>query len=292
MGHLVKNHLLPAAPTQENPASDSELELTRNWKDIEEYMLLRLGNSTIGAFSTTVKMLEGNDGKKFRSDFRLGAQLRVGPLTRPIELKGVGLLDGKLNLDRFHLEGNLAGLPLSITGLAQGNVLMLRNSGAGEAKLARIGLPRKASLLEAIRPAALREFEIKTGNVLRMPVVDPLFSMQRGVAELVVKEKEKITVGGREIEAFRVESRLNEFVSVSWVDANGQTLKRQIVGNLTMEMTTEEEARKHAPAVAEAATVPPIEAAQFRGLPLQDVGTALGTESSLLSFLSGTGENR
>lgn len=292
MTHLVKNHLLPVAPTTEVVASDAELELTRSWTDIEEYMLLRLGNSTVGAFSTTVKMLGRNKEVGFRSDFKLGAQLKVGPLVRAIELKGAGLLDSELNLHRFHLEARVAGLPLSITGLAQGNVLMLRSSGGGEAKLARIALPHQVSLLEAIRPAALREFEIKTGNVLRMPVVDPLFSMQRGVAELVVKDKEKITIGGQESEAFRVESRLNDFVSVSWVDSTGRTLKRQLIGNLTMEVTTEDEAKKHAPVIAQIPAIPPIEAAEFQGIPMEDLGTALGTDSSFLRFLSGTTEDR
>ncbi len=293
MAHLVKNHLVHSGDGGATiAATDAEPELTKDWRDVEEHMLLKLGSRTIGAFSMTVRQTTDTAKSSYRADFRLGAQLRIGPLTRPVEMAGLGLLDKKLNLQALHVTGNLAGLPLGMTGMMIGNVLMLQSQHDGQLKRAQINMGREVSLLDAVRPAALRGFQIKEGNSLRIPVVDPFFSMERGVAEIRVKAEEKITVNERQRDAYRVETTLNDFVSTTWVDRQGTTLKRQLFGNLSMERATEEDARAKSPVISQEMHMPPFQAAEFRDVPLQDVGTALGPNSSLLSLLSGSSQGR
>lgn len=292
MSHLFYYYILPqrSRPSLAVPAVDPAA-LTENWQDTEEYMLLRLGKNTIGAMSTIVKRKPGGE-RGFTAEFRLQAGLGIGPMKQAIKILGGATLDRHLQLQHFTIQTRLPGTNIEVKGLSRPSELLLQVERDGKRQLSRVEVDGPLSLLEAARPAALKHFEIRPGNTITLPVADTLFSMQQGEVQITVKNAEKIELGGKQVEAHRVEMRMNDFVTNSWVDKAGNTLRRQVVGSLAMEATTPEQAKGVAEALNEQIPQEPLSAQPFKNVPLQKASDLAAGYQNPLTLLGGITQQR
>jgi hypothetical protein len=120
-----------------------------------------------------------------------------------------------------------------------------------------------------------------------LPVADPMFSMQQGQVQIRVLEREKIALRDHQVVGYKVETRLNDFVSYSWVDRQGSTLRRQLIGQLTMERTSEAEAKKISAVLSEPLTLPVMDLDRFKKVQPQTVNQLTGGAQSPLGALGG-----
>ena len=244
-------------------------------------MLLAMGSSTIGAASTSVRRLEV-PRPHYEAEFRLGAKLGNALFNQTLNLKGAATLDAHMHLSTFHVEADIPGNQLNLTGLCRGSQLYLKSSRAGKTVLSVVDMKRQFSFLEAVRPSALNHIEIKPGTVVKLPVVDPMLSMQQGDVIISIKDPEEIKVNDKPVWAYRVEMRLNNFVSVSWVDKKGTTLKRQLIGSLVMEKTSKKLAAAASSVIDTEIKIPEINVSEFDNIPVKSVDAfAAGNESPL-----------
>ncbi|MGI8905994.1 MAG: hypothetical protein ACR2IE_05830 [Candidatus Sumerlaeaceae bacterium] len=287
MASLLTRHVLPQKRT---PLDESAIEdpavLTHRWRDMREYMLLMYGKAILGAASTVVYRLEG-PRVHYVANFRLGATLGFAKLRQTITIKAIGELDSQFELKGFFVDANLATLRLRVRGATRGTELFLDVEKNGHHALSRLQLGRRISLLEAVRPALMQKFVIRPGAVYVLPVADPMFSMQHGQVEIRILDREKLTVSGRDLMGYKVEMRLNDFISYCWVDRHGNTLRRQIVGNLTMERADEVEAKKVSGVLSEPLELPALDLGQFTRVRSQTIDQMSDGKQSPLAVLGG-----
>ena len=284
---LVKDRILP----QRREAVLSERSvapaaLTADWHDQAEFMAVKLAGKEIGAAAATVtKVMEGQI-PTYEAEFRMGIELSLVGIVRPISVRARGELDGEFALSRFHFSADLAGYKLSATGRASQDELLVQVDQGGGVNRARFQLDRRITLLEAVRPVATSRFKIKPGNTFAVPVVDPVWSMDHGTLVLTVKAPETIEVDGAKVTAFPVESRLNDQTSMSWVDAEGRTLKREVAGGLMLERTTEEKAIRLSPDISKPVEMPRLDLAGFKDVQPRKLGPMAKGGKSPLDTLS------
>ena len=285
MTSLIVAHVLPQRrePMMENTVEDPST-LTRRWRDTREFMLLKYGSAIMGAASTVVQRVDAPD-VHFVANFRLGATFGFAKLKQAISLKAVGELNSEFELSGFYVESNLAGIAVRVRGETRGNELFLDTDNNGRHSLSRLQLGRRISLLEAVRPALMQKFAIRPGATYVLPVADPTLSMEQGEVEIRILDKVSLVLDGRTMSAYKVEMRLNDFVSYSWVDSAGQTLRRQIVGNLFMDRASETEAKKVSPLLNEELRMPPLDLEQFKKVPSETLDKIGAGKQSPLAVL-------
>lgn len=287
MTSLVVAHILPH---KREPLPDSSIDdpatLTRHWQDSREYMLLKYGPAVLGASSSIVQKLDGPQ-VRFVANFRLGATFGFAKLKQAMRLKAVGELDSQFELSAFYLDSDLAGYRLRVRGAVRGTELFVDLDKNGQHSISRLQLGRRISLLEAVRPAVMHHYAIKPGATYVLPVADAGFTLQQGQVEMRVLERDDQVLGGRKVAAYRVETRLNDFVSSSWVDRQGNTLKRQVIGQLYMERCTAPEAEKISPVLRESLIFPPLDLEQFKRVQSQTLEQLTDGKQSPLSVLAG-----
>lgn len=287
MGFLLRNHYISADPV---PAFSEDsffgsVEAVKKWRDIEEVMLIKQGDRAAGASITEIAQ-EGQPDDTLTYDARFGMSIKVSPLLPQIVLKGRSLMNDRMQLERFHATADIGPAKLSATGKVVNNILYLRTANNNKINFERIQLEGPVSLAEAVRPALGSQVEIAPGKTFSMPVMDPLTGANRGNLTISIKEKETITVEGENVKAFRVVSSIQDIETIMWIDAYGQTLKRNLVGNFTMERTSATRALDIAPALAEPADIPDLEISEFKDVPLQQTtGSNATAENSTLSTI-------
>ncbi len=282
---LVRDEILPKrraealAEVTVQPAS-----LVRDWKDVEEYVAVRFANRTVGAGVTRIAQRRVKEAG-FTADVRFALDFDLFGVTRRILIRGGAELDAGFDVLAFHLLADLSPLNLSITGHEQAGELLVEVNQGGKVARARYTLERRISLLEAVRPIAQRNFAIRPGATIALPVVDPVWSMQVGIVEIAVRNRERIQLDGKDVEAYRVETRLNELVSTSWVDEKGATLRRQLAGGFFLDRSDTATVARIAPSLAEPVTIPPLHVADFAGVPVRPLRDLADRRSSPLGIL-------
>lgn len=126
--------------------------------------------------------------------------------------------------------------------------------------------------------------DVKSGNTMSAPILDPLTGKHRGTLTIRIGEMEQIMINGREVDAYRVVSSLGDLETVMWVDEEGKTLRRQLIGGLAMERTSRDEALKVAPSLSESLEVPELDFSEFR-----DIATLRGSEHQATDSPPGLG---
>ncbi|MCX7717830.1 MAG: hypothetical protein N2111_05410 [Candidatus Sumerlaeaceae bacterium] len=243
---LVRQHVLPQRRAEALAARAVDpARLTEHWEDIEEYMLVTFGGLRVGAAATTVRRIGDPAAPEYRADLRVGLEPLVMGLRQSLAIRAAAELDRLFTLRRFRIRLDFTDMQIIVTGFADDDYLLLESERDGRKTRRKIPLRGPVSLLEAVRPAAVRSIEIRPGASLAVPVVDPVLSMQAGTLEITVVRKEPIQTAdaGRVEEAYRVEARLNDFVATSWVDSSGTVLRRQLAGGFMLDRTTSATAR-------------------------------------------------
>jgi hypothetical protein len=281
MGFLIRNQYTDAAPLPDYTSEKLFGSVTpvNRWEDIEEYMLIVQTNAQsgarkiVGASSTEIrKHRDAGTTSTYRAKVLLEGQ--VSPLLPKAVVKVSGYLNEDVNLTAFHGEAALGPLTFVATGSIVNNMLYVKTVNANKTNLLKRPFQNNLSLAEALRPALGNQMEIKPGNQMTAPVLDPLTGRNRGMLRIVIGEKETLGLNGQDIETYRVTSSIGDLETVMWVDAEGKTVRRQLVGGLAMERTTREEALKVAPSLDAPVEVPQLDYAEFRGVPIEREGDA------------------
>lgn len=285
MFSLLRDRILPQRRAQELAAASVEPSaLVERWQDIEEGAWVRYGGKEVGSGITRITRMPG-EAAGYDVDIRFGLNLGMFDLTRQIQIKGRAELGAKFELSRFHLEGDLQPLRLSVTGEATSEELRVEIRRNGIPSRARYRMDRAISLLDAVRPQALRHFKVEPGASIAVPVADPVWSMELGTLEIRVKDREEIDWEKGRRDAFRVESRLNDMVSTSWVDTSGTVLRRQLVGGFVMDRAEPRMVLVRNPALKEPVEIRALNASDFIKLPLQELKSLTEKKSSPLSVI-------
>jgi hypothetical protein len=285
MFSLVRDRILPqrrAEAIAEKSVDPSNL--TDHWKDFKEFMIITFNRQQIGASYTGIKQVGGESGG-YVADFRFGVALQLLGTNRQASIVGKAQLNPSFDLDRFYILANLGALNISVAGKAAENELMIESRQGTDIQRSRIALDRPISFLEAVRPLMTRKFQVKPGNSVAIPVVDPVWSMERGTLQATVGNLERIIVRGRPMDAYRVETRLNDFVSTSWVDKEGNTLKRQLIGDLYLEKSPENLARSASEVINRTVQIPELETKNFASVQLQTLDRISSRKSAPLEVL-------
>jgi hypothetical protein len=279
---LVRGRILPERRERALAAQSVEPSaLTHGWEDVREYMVVRFGDTRIGSAATSIAQTMAG----YRAEVLFGLNMDLLGLQRNVGIRTAADLDRSFDLRQFHIETALAGMELALTGLATDEELYVEVKQGKSISRSRYTLDRQISLLEAVQPLATRSFKLEPGNTLVVPVVDPIWSLERGMLEIRVMNRERITLSTGEVDAIRIETRLNEFVSTSWVDEQGNTLKRQVAGGLVLERASEGQARAAGGLEYQPIRIPPLNMADFKDVPVERLERLAEQKSSPLSIL-------
>lgn len=265
---LVKDRILPQRRAAALAAKTVEPEtLTDNWKDSEEFMLVKMGDKEVGGAITRVVRVGRGVSSSYKADFRFGMVLNLFGVARQANIQALGELDASYDLTGFKILADLSSYRIEAAGEMIGEELLVEVRQGGKISRHRYKLNRKISMLDAVRPVLARNFEIKPGNTVAIPVIDPVWSMNQGTLQLTVGRPEEILLNGERVQAYPLEMRLNDFVSTSWVDKDGATLRRQMAAGFTMERATRGRVEASAPGLMQPLEVGGIQAGDFAGIP-------------------------
>jgi len=235
---LVRDRLLSHA-AKAVPSEVAPSLLAANWKDYEEWMDIYYKGLPIGAMTTSIR--RGNEGQVYYITSRLFMELKVMSFSARVRMALGAELDDAFVLQRFLAKASAGGSDWTMSGLFYKGRLLYRIEGGGRDTVGALELEKPPSLLEAVRSTLGRSLELKVGRVYQIPVYDPIWSSGGGMAEVRVVRMESIVIGEKRYNAFRVETILNKYVSVVWLDNDGCTLMRQILPDVIMKRAEKDE---------------------------------------------------
>ena len=241
MGSLLRSHLLPSRKVESGDALTPS-ELIRDWKDVEEWMEVLSRGKRIGLACLTVR--QEKDGGGFRLDSRSALDMGL-PLGARLTMAASALMNPKFELDRFVARIGAAGQALEASGFALEDRLYLNfSAGSNRMRRAYWPLPGPISFLEAARPLAARRMDLVEGAEYHLDAFDPIWFGGAGEARMKVGATETINLGGRPVEATRVETDFGGRKAVAWVDADRSIVKYQVGETLTLQRIGRDEAQR------------------------------------------------
>jgi len=278
MGLLVRDYVAQRRKPYDLPELSPE-RLTEQWRDFEEWMTLKIGRRSEGVSYTTIRRLAARAG--YLACNRTWLELDIlGRHT--FRLQTVALLDSAFYLRRAFADVRLDESQMHFTALVTRAQLLYRWQYEEQTRVGFQNLERPISLLEAVRPLVGRHLDLKVGTVRRVPVLDSTWSLHEGWAEVRVEARERIPLGGKTVEAYRLAIQLGRFTSTIWVNEQGEALRRQFA-NITMERVEPQEARERFPGIDAPVETPSVKVSDFQ-LP-EGESTSLGENVGPLSLL-------
>jgi len=226
---LVKDRILHRVISSE-PSSVEPRELAESWEDQEEWMRILYKGLRVGAMATSIKKQED----RYDLSSRLLLEIRFLGFKSAISMKASATMDESFILRRFLVDFDMTKTSWNIKGLINEDQLFYKVTSDTGTSYGALQLDQKPSLLEAVRPLVGRRVPLKVGNVYEIPVYDPVWSTARGTAEIKIASKGNITLGDETYEAYKIETTLNNLITVSWVDEEGNTLMRQVLPEVVM----------------------------------------------------------
>jgi len=158
---------------------------------------------------------------------RVVMELVVMGRPQPVRISTSTLLDPSCQLKSFHFHLSAGETEFGAEGQAagRGKDLVVRLSGLGEDKEVRIR-GRQGPLLWANLRFLFRNRSLREGDRIQVSLLDPATLQVEGV-ELGVEGRERIKVGEKEIEAFRLKANFKGIVVRSWIDEKGEIWKEE-----------------------------------------------------------------
>jgi hypothetical protein len=209
------------------------------WKDQEECMRIIYKGVPVGAMITSIKQEEGDNGYLLTS--RLFFHVQIWTFQQSVLMEAAATLDKKFILDRFQVNFDINKSASKVNGLFNNNRLWYKVTGIAGTRVGVMELEQAPSMLDAIRSLVGKRIPLKLGSVYRLPVYDPMMGGGGGVAEVKIAGKEQIVLNNERFDAFRIETSINNLTTVSWVDDNGKTLRREIIPDLIMQADSKED---------------------------------------------------
>jgi hypothetical protein len=290
MAFLIKGHRDTANVPEYSMESEeffSSVSPAEKWRDIEEWMLVMQVNPSsgearpVGASHTAIRQLdEGTTSAMYSAEF--GLQAKISPLLPTGIVKGSAFLGRDHSLTSFTVAASLGGVNLASHGAVVDDELLVKIIQPSSTSYVKKPLTQEVRLGSILRPSLARHLEIKTGEKMSSPVVDPLTGATRGKVTIEIGAQEEITLAGEKVRAFRVTTSVGDIETLMWVDADGKTLRRNLVQNLRMDRTDREAALKHAPQLEEPVAAVELNIAEFANV---EASTGAAEQQSTLGVL-------
>jgi len=262
MGLLLRDHVLPRRGSSDAIDLTPD-QLTEEWRDYEEWMKLTIAGKSDGVSYTSIRRRTDRSG--FVACNRIWLDLDVFGGRHTFRLEMAASLDSLFRLDRAAADLRLDDSRMSFVALSNNIRFYYRWEFEGRTQAGAQKLERPISLLEAVRPLVARRFELEVGRAYRLPVLDSTWSLREGTAEVRVEALDRIALGGRSVEAFRLVTQLGSFSSTTWVSAGGEVLRREFPGAIAMERVDPKTARERFEGIDAPAVIPNVSIADFHG---------------------------
>ncbi len=231
-GALIwREYFLPHAPA--GPATGAAKEL----EEREEWMGIYAQGQKIGHANT--RLHRSNNGWVLEES----AFLRLSLLGIPRELKSTTVVEAT---EGFVLKSFLARVESGPTRFeAEGKMLdsqlsvQIRSAG----RVREISIPMKESpfVPQTIRYMLALQGQLKKGQRYRFPMVDPL-TLTMEPMEIVVEAQERVRWGERDVDALRLGYNWAGLHSRAWVNPEGEVLREEGFGGLSMLRESKEQA--------------------------------------------------
>lgn len=239
---LVKDSILPRRQAIRTFLVDTSA-LGEEWVDVDEFYRIVTDQSIAGAGAAGWRQIGGARVTiertarpvGFRAHFALRLGLRL--LQRPlgVTIRAAVQLDDAFELADFNVrfEGLKARIHLEGSVINDERILLRFRAGTrGEAAEPRrlvFPISGPISLLDAVRPLALRDRDIQVGDAYMVEVIDPIWQMSHGNLVMTAEGEETIDVGGVQHRAIRMRNEFAGQLTASWVAPDGRLLRREIM---------------------------------------------------------------
>ena len=274
MGSLTYRYILNREVSIEGAPPLDTVALADTWRDTEEWMELRWKGLGVGVMRSTAKAIQiTRPDQRPRQAFHATMLISIGWGPFKGRLVASALLNERLNLNQFSLFANL-GSPENqirqqwrLDGVAKRTRLVLRvESDTGE-QFQAFKLKRPLALADSLRPLHYRT-DLKEGDTYTIPVFDPIWNVKEGIMVVYVAGQETLEINGKEVEALKIETRMDNFQTVTWSDGSGKILKR-VIPPLEMIAISEEQALKRHPWLANLPEPPDLDVKVFQTQPTE-----------------------
>lgn len=231
-GALIwREYFLPKAPVGARGAAAMELE------EREEWMGIYAQGQKIGHTSTRISRAEGGWLLEERASLRLsllGIPREVRNTTTVEASEGFLLRGFRTRVEsgptRFEAEGKLKESELSVE---------IRS--AGRVREVRVPLKEIPWLPQTLRYMLLLQGPLKVGQRFRLPMIDPL-TLSLEPMEIVVEARDRMHLGGGEVDTFRLAYFWAGLHSKAWVSLEGEVIREEGFGGLSMVKENREQA--------------------------------------------------
>jgi hypothetical protein len=232
MALLARDFLLPRNIGREAKAVTTG-QLTDNWRDIHQMLLIRRGDQVLGASVLSVVKERGEEG--YHASQRLRLTFGTGGMSATVNLEGVAALSADFELDRFWVHLAATGIDLAARGQVAGSNLLFEVKGPLGARLYTQPLGHSVSLLDALRPTLFENIRLEPGASYRIPGADLFGSF--AISDLVVEieDYDLVETSQGRVPAYRILTQFGGQTTTSWVDESGQLVLQPLWGDIVLE---------------------------------------------------------
>lgn len=240
------------------------------WTDYAQVLWIIQNGKPIG--STHMAILRREDpavsadrlpGYEMSSRTRL--KFRMFGLPLPIDMSMVVGMNGQFEMDWFQGTVLVAGRRLRLDAFAEGKHLYYRArigpesaetpslAGGLEALLAARDICGRAPvggpilMHDVLLPLLIHEGKLKPGQSWSTETSDPIGGLLRQPVRVTVVGREMIQLGGKDTLAWHLTERVGEMQSQAYYGSDGQLLRRDAPGGLTMLRADAKDVRKFDP---------------------------------------------
>lgn len=264
---LVKDAIIPRVAARQILPLDLSKQ-REGWRDVlETYEIVNREESADGRVRVTsiggarFKAAKTEKPIGFRADFAARVRAKV-ILQVTLKIQVAVQLDDDFNMTDFNVKLEALNMLVTVVGsVAPDNKLLARSvitrvipgvdsdlqPPSVEDKLV-ILLDGPVSMIDAVRPIALRGASLEPGLAYSFDVIDPIWQMSRGETVIVVEEHEQINVAGEPYNAARTRTDFGGTSTLAWLErSTGRLLRRQLIPDrsLMMELCAPEKLEKY-----------------------------------------------
>ncbi|MBM3334848.1 hypothetical protein FJY63_09320 [Candidatus Sumerlaeota bacterium] len=258
---LVRDHIVTRGGSGD-AVEVSPSELTSQWQDYEEWMTLIISGKPQGISYTAIR--RSGEPPSYVTLNRIWLDVDVFG-RHSFRLETAASLNSTFHLERASANVRLDEAQMDFATLVEGSRLYYRWQYEDRARVGVWRLKKPIALLDAAQPMLFRQLDLKVGSSFRLPVLDSTWSLRQGWAEMRVTALERIAVGRKTTEAYKLAIQLGPFSSTTWVSKKGEVLRRDFPSNISMERADAKAAREQFPGIDAPAEIPKLEPADFRG---------------------------
>lgn len=270
MTSLVRDRILPERRQAAASLMDPEA-LAINWYPVREWNWIRQNERIIGGAALTVDQNDiaadqtpGANGYTVLQNALLSLPL-LGMEGRQVALQMRLALNPAFTVDRFAIRLETGGLAMRGVGFIDHEALYYRlDLPDAPAQYGYFPMRHPPSLLSTVQPLLSRHFRLEVGDRHSVDVLDPVWDMTQGRAEVLVAAEERILHEGEERKVYRLETRFGGIVRSSWVSEDNRVLRRELFQGLTMEASSKKDLVRRFPALNDTIQIPEIDREQLK----------------------------